>query len=119
MITQCTLKWSFVLLLGSTLALSAQQSANPVQDATNEAIRMQEKTILMRQQIALAKNAQKKGDLIGAVKHYEEAYKNSEQIGSNIIASDRAQIVAGLATVRMQLANLAYERGDYGEAEIQ
>src|SRR5687768_7522255 len=115
MTTQCTLKWSFVLLLGTTLIGNAQNSANPVQDAAEHAVRQQEKTLIMKQRISDAREAQRKGDLNKAATLYEAAYKLSTEIGAGI-DNERRQIVGGLTYVRLQLAQNAHDRGDYQEA---
>ena len=56
------------LLLALSAAPSMQSQSSPAQVAEEEAVRRQEATIQLRQTIAQAQAAQKKGDLVEAAR---------------------------------------------------
>src|SRR2546427_1648453 len=103
------------LLLASTAPSMAQPA--PADSATDEAVRRQGATIMLRQRLAEAKVALDKADLVGASEHYERAYELAQTIGVGIDAEFQ-ETVSGLATVRLTLAKQAQQRGRFGEADL-
>ena len=90
----------------------------PSQIAEEEAIRRQEKAILLRSTLEAAQTAQKQNDLKTAAKLYEDAWSLTEVLGANVEA-ERRQTAAGLSGARLQLAIAAQRAGDAREADTQ
>ena len=105
-----------MLTLAAVCVAPAQST--PTDTAVNEAVLRQANTILLRQKLADAENAETRGDLTAAAKSYEDAYTLVTQIGSGIDA-EKAQTIDGLTSTRMQLARNAQQRGDLHEADTQ
>ncbi len=103
-----SLSLGFIFLMAAVTPVVAQTS--PARMAVNEAVLRQANTIILRQKLLDAKNTALRGDLTGAAKLYEDAYKLVEQIGSGIDA-EKAQTISGLASVRLTLARQAQNQG--------
>jgi tetratricopeptide (TPR) repeat protein len=90
----------------------------PNQVAEEEAVRRQEKAILLRKTLESAQSASAAKDQVGAAKLYEEAYALGEQLGS--AGADEREVAAkGLAASRLNLAIQAQRAGDIREADAQ
>jgi hypothetical protein len=106
----------FIFFLAATGPLNAQTSDTDL--AVNEGVVRQANTILLRQKLAAASAANARGDLPGAAKDYEDAYKLVNDIGSGIDA-ETAQTVSGLVSTRLQLARQAQANGDLLGAQTE
>ena len=117
MIKAATLTLGLSLIFAGALPIHAQLS--PSQAAEEEAVRRQEATRQLHLKLFDAQAAQRKGDLSGAAKIYEEAIALFPRIGvgSAAVEKDKRDSVSGLVQVRLQLARLAQGRGDLVEAE--
>jgi len=93
-------------------------SQSPGQVAEEEAIRRQEKTIVLRDALNSANQQQKQGDLGSAAKTYEQAWGLVEQLGSSVEA-ERTQTVQGFTSVYMELVVRSLKDGDYKEADAR
>ncbi len=105
-------------MLATAVRLPAQTSPSPTDAAVNEAVLRQANTIILRQKLQDAKNAQMRGDLPGAAKLYEDAYTLVEQIGSGI-TNETALTISGLASTRLAIAHADQSEGELREAETQ
>jgi len=105
------------LLVASASILSAQQAQT--ETAVQEAVRRQANTILLRQKLAAAKDAEVRGDLDVAAKLYEDGLNLVERIGPNGIDAETAEVIRGLSDVRISLAQHARKFKDYREADVQ
>ena len=105
---------SLILLAGITPVGWSQST--PTDAAINEAVRRQADTILLRQKLGEARSAEARKDLPAAAKLYEESYKLVEGIG-DFSTPEAAATVAGLTTVKMDLARAAQKRGELSEAK--
>jgi Flp pilus assembly secretin CpaC/tetratricopeptide (TPR) repeat protein len=106
-----------LLLLAAPLA-AQQQPPPPAQLATDEAVRRQEALILLRKSLARANETAQARDLVGASRQYEEALRFGQQVGAGAELEMR-EAVAGLASVRLELARQAQRRRDFQEADLQ
>ncbi len=116
MMKAATFPIALVILLGAAPVRSAEPP--PTQTAVDEAVYRQANRILLRQKLVDARAAQERRALATAAKLYDEAWDLVQQIGSGVDA-EREQTVAGLATVRLELAREAQRHGDYSEARKQ
>jgi hypothetical protein len=106
---------SLALLVAATNVVLGQA---PNQVAEEEAVRRQEKAILLRKTLESAQSASAAKDQVGAAKLYEEAYALGEQLGS--AGADEREVAAkGLAASRLNLAIQAQRAGDIREADAQ
>jgi len=111
-----TLPLALIVLLTAAPAFCAEP---PSQEAAiNEAVYRQANTITLRQKLAEARAAEQRRALPTAAKLYDEAWSLVQKIGSGIDI-ERAQTVAGLTTVRLELARAAQSHGNYKEARTQ
>ena len=86
------------------MAWAAQPSSAEL--AADEATRRQEAIILLRRTLEDARQTQTAGDVAGAARLYEEAYRWVQTIGVGI-ESETSEAVAGLSTTRLSLARTA------------
>ena len=107
------------LLLALSAAPSIQSQPSPAQVAEEEAVRRQEATIQLRQTLAQAQAAQKKGDLVEAARVYEEGVTLLQKVGVVGVEAERRQVLDGMADVRIKLAQQAEKNGDMVEAQKQ
>ena len=107
------------LLLALSAAPSMQSQSSPAQVAEEEAVRRQEATIQLRQTIAQAQAAQKKGDLVEAARVYEEGVNLLQKVGVVGVEAERRLVLNGMADVRIKLAQQAEKNGDLVEAQKQ
>jgi type II secretory pathway component GspD/PulD (secretin)/tetratricopeptide (TPR) repeat protein len=104
-----------LIMLTETASVAWAQSA-PTDAAINEAIRRQADTLSLRQKLSAAQGAESRKDLPGAAKLYEDAYKLVEGIGDTA-SPEAAATIAGLASVKLELARAAQKQGDLYEAK--
>src|SRR5262245_48983220 len=104
----------------SALAVTAlgQPQTTPVQTAEDEAIKRQADTIALRQKLADAQSAHRRGDTVAAAKLYEDALVLVQRIGSGI-DDETTQTKNGLITTRYELAKAAQRQGDVAGADAQ
>lgn len=93
-------------------------SQTPGQIAEEEAIRRQEKTILLRKHIESAQLSASQQDLGAAAKAYESAWNLVEQLGASV-ESERDVAATGFTAVYLELANRSIKAGDYREADAR
>ncbi|MEO7675813.1 MAG: hypothetical protein ABIV39_03495, partial [Verrucomicrobiota bacterium] len=117
MIKAVKISFGLFILLGTAI-LHAQP--NPAEVAEIEAVRRQEATITLHNKLLSAQEAQRKGFLVDAGKLYQEAVSLFPKVGAGPnVDLDKKQTVAGLVTVRLQLARDAQRRGNLAEADEQ
>ncbi len=107
-----------VALLFATTVSAQAQAASDTQAAIDDGIRRQAMTLKMRQILADAQATQKRNETAAAAKKYEDALALIAQIGANV-ESENKMILSGLIEVRLQLADQAMRRTDYGAATLQ
>ncbi len=112
-----SLSLGLILLVAAATALRAQP-VTPTALAVNHAVLNQANTILLRQKIEDARNAQARGDIEGASKLYEDAYALVLQIGSGI-DTETAETISGLVATHLELARRAQRSGNLSEADQQ
>jgi hypothetical protein len=83
------------------VAWAAQPS--PAEIAADEATRRQEAVILLRRTLDEAQQTQTAGDVAGAARLYEEAYRWVQAIGVGI-DNETQEAVSGLSSTRLSLA---------------
>ena len=105
------------LLFATTVSVRAQ-AANDAQAAIDDSIRRQALTLKMRQILTDAQATQKRNETAAAAKKYEDALALIAQIGANV-EPEKKLIVGGLIEARLQLADQAMRRTDYGAATLQ
>lgn len=108
---------SVALGLAFSSAMYAQQQT-PSQAAEEEAVRRQEAVISLRLKLTDAHNAEKKGDLFGAAKLYEDAYSYLPQVGQGF-EKEKQQTISGLVGVRLKIAQHARKDGNLQESNLQ
>ena len=109
---------SLCFSLAFSFIASAQSQPAAVDDAVTESVRREANKIDLRRALADAQEAQKKGEVFPAAKLYEKGWELAQKIGSGIDA-ERQQVVTGLTTVRLQLAEQAMRVSEYQEADAQ
>jgi general secretion pathway protein D len=107
-----------LILLLATAPAAWSQSAPAEDTAVNEAVYRQANLVTLRQKLVDAAAAQQRHAPEAAAKLYDEAWNLVQKIGSGVDA-ERQQTIAGLATVRLELARSAQRREDLQEAEKQ
>ncbi len=117
MIKAVYLSLGFLFLVAAAPALPAQQMS-PASEAGNEAVLRQANTIVLRQKIEDARNAQARGDIVTAAKLYEDANQLVQSIGSGIDA-ETAETIAGLDATHMELARQEQRAGALHAADDQ
>jgi len=81
-------------------------------------IRRQAARITLREKLTAAQAAVARGDLITAATLYDDAWVLIQSIGAGV-DDEREMARAGLASVRLELAQAAQRRGDLREADKQ
>lgn len=110
----------FALFLATALAASAQTASQADADvAINIAVQRQANKILLRQKLGDAAEALQRRDLPAAAKIYDSAVELVGQIGANNCAEEADQAVRGFSEVRLKLAEVARQRGDYRDVDAQ
>jgi type II secretory pathway component GspD/PulD (secretin)/tetratricopeptide (TPR) repeat protein len=114
---------SFILGLAGWLAVSPSLPAaapDPVAIAEEEALRRQERRLVLEANIARAKRLQKEKDFATAAKLYEEAIGHARVLGG-VEAVERlaSEAQAGLVQCRLQLAVVLQEKYDFKGAAAE
>ena len=108
-----------IFLIASALASNAPNvfgdPATPVATATEEAVRREADTMMLRKKLALAQSARQQRDLVGALRLYDDCYVLAQKIGGGV-ESETQQAVIGVAAVSLDLAHQAQKRNDYKTA---
>jgi hypothetical protein len=114
-----SLRLAFLL----AISIHAQPAATDtsVQMAEEEAVRRQEATVQLHRKLDDAHAAEKRNELLGAAKLYQEAVAliPSAQVGNPAVDAEKHDAVAGLDSVREKLAQAALNAGNVNEAAIQ
>src|SRR5204862_7525741 len=111
-------RWFSLILLLTMTAQPRAQQVSPVQTAEEEAVRRQEATISLRKKIQDGEAAQKRAELDFAAKQFEDALKLVSGIGAGV-EPETQRAIAGLVSVRLQLARRAQAAGNLAEADAQ
>jgi type II secretory pathway component GspD/PulD (secretin)/tetratricopeptide (TPR) repeat protein len=107
------------LFLFATASLSwSQPQSTAEQTAVNEAVYRQANRVILLQKLAEARAAQSRHALPAAAKLYDECWELVQKTGTGVEA-ERDQTIAGLTTVRMELAREAQSHNQLEEAQAQ
>src|SRR5262245_15900079 len=101
---------SLMLLLAPALLAQTPTPAD-LQTSIDEVVRREAYTVDLRKKLADAQTAQKKGDHFEAAKLYTDCVGLTKKIGTPI--PEQKAVLAGLITVRLQLAEQAQRRADF------
>ncbi|HYG21592.1 MAG TPA: hypothetical protein VEH04_02335, partial [Verrucomicrobiae bacterium] len=104
------------VLLSMATHLSAQL-APVVTPAIDEGVRRQAAQIDLRTTLDAARAAEQRRDLDTAAKLYGDAWRIIESVGPGV-ENEARQTVAGLTSVRLELARAAQKRSDYRDAQV-
>src|SRR5439155_10169737 len=104
-----------VLIINPCLA---QVPAGATDDAIAESVRREAWKIDLHRKLADAQAAEKRGENLAAARFYEEALTLVKKIGPGV-EQEHKQVVLGMATVRLRLAEQAQRRSDFAEADAQ
>jgi tetratricopeptide (TPR) repeat protein len=94
------------------------QAPDITQDAVRESLRRQSAKIELRQKLADAQAAQKKGDYLLAAKLYSEG-ADLARLAQTGVDQEYRQVITGMTQVRLILAEQAQRRGEFDQAENQ
>jgi tetratricopeptide (TPR) repeat protein len=97
---------------------SVAQAPDVTQDAVRESLRRQSAKIELRQKLADAQAAQKKGDYFLAAKLYSEA-ADLARLAQTGVEQEYRQVIIGMTQTRLILADQAQKRGEFEQAENQ
>ena len=117
MIRSYRLSLGFVLLIASSAASFAQDSATDL--AIKTAVQRQYNTKLLQQKLAVAQETQRRGELPAAAKLYEESLTLVQDIGPGNLGAETEAVIRGMTDVRLALAKDAQRRKDLNEADTQ
>lgn len=105
-------------LAASPLVLAA--APDPIAIAEEEALRRQERRLVLEANIARAKRLQKEKDYANAAKLYEEAIGHAKLLGGvEAVERQSQEALAGLAQCRLQLAVALQEKYDFKGAAAE
>src|SRR5688572_11004 len=104
------------LILSSCLVSFAQNNLSPTDDAVRESIAREAAKIELRQRLAEAQAAQKRGEFNAAAKLYEDCINLIRRISTGIDL-EQQEVLKGVVATRLALAEQAQRRGDYQEAD--
>src|SRR5882672_169914 len=107
---------SLCLVLALAPAAFAQPALTDLQRASDEAIRREAWTVELHKKLADAQAAQKRGDNFEAARLYNECLKLIKDIGPGPDLEQK-QVVAGIVTVQLQLAEQAQRNSDFAGAD--
>jgi hypothetical protein len=96
----------------------AQNAGSATEDAIAESVRREAFRIDLHRKLAEAQNAEKRGENFAAARLYEEALALIKKIGPGV-EQEHKQVVQGMTTVRLRLAEQAQRRSDFLEADAQ
>ncbi|HMJ63932.1 MAG TPA: hypothetical protein VK615_01175, partial [Candidatus Binatia bacterium] len=94
----------------------APQASDPAQEAVRESLIRQTAKIDLRQKLADAQAAQRKGDNFLAARFYDEALALAKRAVAGV-EEERRQVLIGMTQVRLILAEQAQRRGEFEQAE--
>jgi type II secretory pathway component GspD/PulD (secretin)/tetratricopeptide (TPR) repeat protein len=104
------LSGTLVVMVATTAALVAHAAAP--QSAEEEAVRRQSAILETRFALERAQAVARQGDRAKAAKAYEEAYNAAMAVSGKGVENELKQIIAGLASAKLDLAREAYKQGD-------
>ncbi len=110
------------LFLATAIPVWAQTTStnNPATKlAVEEAVRRQEKAILLRATLKQAAQLRSEGKLLEAARKYEQAWQLVQEIGRPMIEQEAQETIQGFTEVYLALAQEAYERAQYNDARIR
>src|SRR5690242_16298171 len=111
--TKSAVSFGLAILLAATTVSSAQTAAT--QAAVDESVYRTANLLLLRQKLTEAQTAVSRRDLPAAATLYDNAVELADKIGPSNAEAESKEAVAGLAYVRLQLADQASKRGDLRE----
>ena len=107
---------TIVLLLCGVAAPVLRAQTAPAKTAEDEAVRREERKLIMREKLRQGQEAQKAGRLTEAAKLLDDAYEHGTYLG-DVVEYENAQTLSGLVATRMQLAEAAQKFGNLEEAD--
>jgi general secretion pathway protein D len=113
-----TFQLGLIFLLATAPLSWSQPQGTAEQTAVNEAVYRQANRVILLQKLAEARAAQARHALPAAAKLYDECWELVQKTGTGVEA-ERDQTVAGLTTVRLELARAAQSHNQFEEAEAQ
>ncbi len=116
MIKIVTFSIGLLFLLGSQAPASAQ--AKPADTAVSQAVYNEANLVTLRQKLLDARSAWQRRDLQGAAKLYDDSWDLVQRIGSGV-DTEAQEVKIGLASVRLELAQMSQARGDLRDARMQ
>src|SRR4051812_28278110 len=90
----------------------AQPVGSATEDAITESVRREAFRLELQRKLAEAQNAEKRGENFAAARLYEDSLALVKKIGPGVDAQHR-QVLAGMTTVRLRLAEQAQRRMDF------
>jgi len=108
---------SLLALLLVAVGPRSNAQPTPAEAATDEAVKRQEATLVLRQVLGEARQAEGAGNLNQAAKLYEDAYALVQRILVGIPA-ETSEATSGLVRVRIELAKRAQSRARFEEASL-
>jgi hypothetical protein len=115
MIKKVTFTLGLVFLLG--LPASAPAQGNAQDTAVSQAVYRQANLITLRQKLLDARSAWQRRDLPGAAKLYDDSWDLVQRIGAGVDA-EAEEVKIGLASVRLEMAQMAQAKGDLRDARM-
>ncbi len=98
-------------------ALKAQNAApDAVSDASDEAIRREYDTLVLRKTLVFARSERQQGNLAAAATHYQECYVLAQRIGP-FVDPELQEIIGSFSAVLMEQAALDQKKHHYAEAQ--
>lgn len=116
MIRAVLLSLSLVMLSGAVFLSAPNVSA---QTAEEEAVRRQNAILEARFALTKAQNIARQGDPTKALKAYSDALTAAKKVDASNLEPEMREIISGLSSVRLELAQRAAQRGDYTGATNQ
>jgi type II secretory pathway component GspD/PulD (secretin)/tetratricopeptide (TPR) repeat protein len=104
------------LILLSTFLASGQNTVAPTDDAVRESVRREAAKIALRERLAQAQAAHKRGELSAAAKLYEDCLALADKISTGVDLELR-DVTRGIIAVRLALAEQAIRRADFADAD--
>src|SRR4051812_24081628 len=104
-----------LVIFGASAALA--QTPVDIQPAIEESIRRDAWKVELQKKLADAQIAQKKGDNFEAAKLYTDCVGLLKNIGPSGVMIEQKAVVAGVVSVRLQLAEQAQRASDFAGAD--
>src|SRR5437867_9540195 len=99
-------------------AFAQNPAVTAEQEASLESVRRQAYKLQLERTLVDAQTAEKRGEDVAAAKLYEDSLALIKKIGPGLEAEYR-QVVIGMTTVRLRLAERAQRNADFAEADAQ